>query len=91
MEDKMLNLNNDYNFETNMREIDIDRINALENRLSKAKSTIVKLKDAMSTIKNNDKLKRKFEERIVEESELALEILYKIKDFRKRVDRKLAS
>ncbi len=87
----MLNLNNDYNFETNMREIDIDRINALENRLSKAKSTIVKLKDAMSTIKNNDKLKRKFEERIVEESELALEILYKIKDFRKRVDRKLAS
>jgi hypothetical protein len=91
MEDKMLNLHNDYNFETNMREIDIDRINALENRLSKAKSTIVKLKDAMSTIKNNDKLKRKFEERIVEESELALEILYKIKDFRKRVDRKLAS
>lgn len=87
----MLNLHNDYNFETNMREIDIDRINALENRLSKAKSTIVKLKDAMSTIKNNDKLKRKFEERIVEESELALEILYKIKDFRKRVDRKLAS
>jgi len=87
----MLNLRNEYNFESNMIQIDMDRINALENRLTKSKLTIVKLKEAMSTIKNNDKLKRKFEERIVEESELALEILFKIKDFRKRVERKLAS
>lgn len=87
----MLNLHNDYNFESNMMQIDMDRISALENRLTKSKMTIVKLKEAMSTIKSNDKLKRKFEERIVEESELALEILFKIKDFRKRIDRKIAS
>ncbi len=74
-----------------MLELNAIRISALEEKLSKSKNTIEKLKNAMSTIKNNDKLKRKFEERIVQESDYALEILFQIKDYRKKIQSKMAS
>lgn len=72
-------------------EIDLLRMEVLEDRLNKSKESIIRLKEAMSTIKNNDRLKKRFEDRIVEKSEHALEILFKFKDFRKKLDQKRAS
>jgi uncharacterized coiled-coil protein SlyX len=91
MEDKMLGTYREFDYNSKMQELNAVRISALEERLSKSKSTIDKLKNAMATIKNNDKLKRKFEERIVKESDYALEILFQIKDVRKKAQRKMAS
>lgn len=87
----MLNLRQDFDYNSKMLELNAIRISALEEKLSKSKHTIEKLKNAMSTIKNNDKLKRKFEERIVQESDYALEILFQIKDYRKKIQSKMAS
>lgn len=87
----MLNLRQDFDYNSKMLELNAIRISALEEKLSKSKNTIEKLKNAMSTIKNNDKLKRKFEERIVQESDYALEILFQIKDYRKKIQSKMAS
>ncbi len=87
----MLGTYREFDYNSKMQELNAVRISALEERLSKSKSTIDKLKNAMATIKNNDKLKRKFEERIVKESDYALEILFQIKDVRKKAQRKMAS
>lgn len=87
----MLTLVNNNEVANSWNEQDLLRMEALENRLNRSKSSIVRLKEALSTIKNNDKLKKRFEDRIVEESENALEILIKIKDFRKKLNERKAS
>ena len=79
------------NFEAEIYKINVERISALENRLHRSKANIIKLKETMASIKNNDKLKTKFQNKIAQESELALEILFKIKDYRKRASNGLAS
>ncbi len=72
-------------------ELDTLKIEALENRLNRSKASIIKLKTALSTIRNNDKLKKRFEDRIVEESEIALEVLTQLKVFRKQISERRAS
>ena len=72
-------------------ELDTLKIEALENRLNRSKASIIKLKTALSSIRNNDKLKKRFEDRIVEESEIALEVLMQIKVFRKQISERKAS
>lgn len=84
----MLNYYNNPVVRDNKDEMNMMKISSLESRLNRSKASITKLKSALSSIKNNDKLRKRFEDRIVEESEIALGILLQIKLFRKELAEK---
>ncbi|MDC1067846.1 hypothetical protein OAQ99_01665 [Candidatus Kapabacteria bacterium] len=54
----------------------------LVSRIDKIKKTIMKLQSGLNNNKMNDNLKSKFESKIANESEIALQLVIELKKFR---------
>lgn len=68
-----------------MNEMNSARETALITRLDRAKKNIYKLQSGMSSMNAHDPLHRKYQEKLLEESETALSIIEKLKDLRKKI------
>jgi len=68
-----------------IKDMNSARESALISRLDIAKKNIFKLQSGMNSINNTDPLHQKYQEKLLEESETALNIIEKLKNLRKKI------
>lgn len=86
----MLHLNNmnESNFRPQLFKA---RESVLVDKINKIKKTIFKLQESLENIKNNNSLKRKFQMKIAQESEVALRLVEELKQLRVKYSNFLVS
>jgi seryl-tRNA synthetase len=67
------------------------RESVLVDKINKIKKTIFKLQESLENIKNNNSLKRKFQMKIAQESEVALRLVEELKQLRVKYSNFLVS